>query len=388
METKNYDYIFLGCGLATLSIINKIIEDEHFSTKKILILERESKNINDRTWCFWNTNSFLFDEIIHQKWDTIIFKNETFTNQISIKPYSYQLIQSIDFYTFMLKKIDKCPNIEFGYEEVTGFEEATEEVWVTTKNNVYKSSKLFNSIHKEEKNVFKKHYPHINQHFLGWFIQTNEPTFDPTQAVFMDFSVAQKGSTRFMYVLPFTKTEALIEYTLFSKKLLQIVDYEIEIKNYLQKLGIENYTITHTEFGNIPMTTYPFWEQNTANILHIGTAGGWTKASTGFTFANTQKQTEKVINLLKNDQNFGNFYKPNRFYFYDSLLLLILEKQNEKGKEIFSKLFKTEKNNLVLQFLDEKTTLFQEIQLIMRCPKRLFLRALIHFIRQKLKSRE
>ena len=36
-----------------------------------------------------------------------------------------------------------------------------------------------------------------------------------------------------MYVLPFSYTEALVEYTLFSKDLLEDKEYEDEIKQYL-----------------------------------------------------------------------------------------------------------------------------------------------------------
>ena len=69
-------------------------------------------------------------------------------------------------------------------------------------------------------------YPLLQQHFIGWKIKTSEPAFTADKATFMDFSVAQKGNTRFMYVLPFSKTEALIEYTLFSKDLLPEKEYE------------------------------------------------------------------------------------------------------------------------------------------------------------------
>jgi len=98
----------------------------------------------------------------------------------------------------------------------------------------------------------------------------------------MDFSVAQKGNCRFMYVLPTSETEALLEYTLFSQNLLPKTAYEEAIKEYLHKLGVTNYTITAREQGSIPMTTYDFTQHNSARILHIGTAGGWTKASTGY----------------------------------------------------------------------------------------------------------
>ena len=103
-----------------------------------------------------------------------------------------------------------------------------------------------------------------------------------------------------LYVLPTSSTEALLEYTLFSKDLLSKEEYENEIQIYTKKLGITDYEIVEKEQGNIPMTNYKFWKHNTKNIINIGSAGGWTKASTGYTFANTIKKSKniKYLDLL------------------------------------------------------------------------------------------
>ena len=111
-------------------------------------------------------------------------------------------------------------------------------------------------------------YPVLQQHFIGWFIKSKESVFNPKQATFMDFSVAQKGNTRFMYVLPISKTEALLEYTLFSHHLLKKEEYETEIQNYIQKQGLTQYEIIEKEQGSIPMTCYPFWKHNTKNCTN------------------------------------------------------------------------------------------------------------------------
>ena len=96
----------------------------------------------------------------------------------------------------------------------------------------------------------------------------------------MDFEVPQKNNTRFMYVLPFSKHEALVEYTLFSKDLLEDKEYESAIQAYLEDKKAGEVSIVEKEKGSIPMTAYDFSQHNTANLLHIGTAGGWTKAQT------------------------------------------------------------------------------------------------------------
>ena len=193
----------------------------------------------------------------------------------------------------------------------------------------------------------------------------------------MDFSVAQKGNTRFMYVLPFSANEALVEYTLFSKDLLEKTEYETAIENYIEQLGISEYEIIEKEYGNIPMTCYPFWKNNTKNIINIGSAGGWTKASTGFTFKNTTKKSKALMSFLATNKDFRSFQKIDKFWFYDLLLLDILAKRNELGSLIFSSLFQKGNAPLIFKFLDEETSFWEDLQVIWLCPKGVFIKALL-----------
>ena len=197
----------------------------------------------------------------------------------------------------------------------------------------------------------------------------------------MDFTVSQKNNTRFMYVLPFSATEALVEYTLFSPTVLQKEEYEQEIRAYLLAKGIEDFEVTASERGNIPMTVYPFWKKNTQRVLHIGTAGGWTKASTGYTFKNATKEAKRLVNVLqKGDIDFRNFKKKNRFLFYDTLFVVVLYDNNELGKRIFSEMFTKVSPEKILRFLDEESTLLEEIEIIWACPKLPFLKALLKYL--------
>jgi lycopene beta-cyclase len=192
----------------------------------------------------------------------------------------------------------------------------------------------------------------------------------------MDFSVEQKSNTRFMYVLPTSSTEALLEYTLFSKNLLSKEEYEAEIQKYIENLGITEYEIIEKEHGNIPMTCYPFWKHNTKNIINIGSAGGWTKASTGYTFKNASKKSKALVQFLKSESDFTKFHKKDKFWFYDLLLLDILGSKNELGSSIFSSMFKEGNSSVIFKFLDEETSFLEDLRVIWRCPKILFVKAL------------
>ncbi len=374
---KQYDYIFTGSGLSALMTVYKMILSQKFQTKSILLLDENAKQTNDRTWCFWDQKETLWENSISKKWNSVLFANADFKRNLELHPYQYNKIQGLDFYNQLLELIVNQKNIDFAQEKVLAIEESESIVLVKTESQSYSCSQVFNSIYNPSLVTNQSKYPLLQQHFVGWFIKTEKPIFNPEQATFMDFSVAQKGNTRFMYVLPTSETEALLEYTLFSKDLLSKEEYETEIENYIQKLGIQNYKIVEKEFGNIPMTCYPFWKHNTQNVINIGTAGGWTKASTGFTFKNSDQKSTELVSFLETQTDFRKFHKKTKFWWYDLLLLDILDQKNETGAAIFSALFHNGNAPLILKFLDEKTSFWEDLQVIWKCPKGLFINALL-----------
>jgi len=379
---KHYHYIFAGTGLASLMTAYEMIVSGKFKSKKILLLDSDSKKTNDRTWCFWEKPNGKYENLVAKKWNTAVFSSKNYSRDLDLSPYQYKMIQGFDFYSFVFDIISKAENIEFANEKIVHYKEKENKIIITTESDSYSSDKLFNSIFNPEEVLSQEKYPLLQQHFIGWKIKSSEFVFTPEKATFMDFSVAQKGNTRFMYVLPFSENEALIEYTLFSKDLLSEEEYEEEIKNYIEKLGIKNYEILEKERGNIPMTSYPFWNKNTKNVLNIGSAGGWTKASTGYTFKNATKKSKDLVLFLLHENDFRKFQKRNKFWFYDLLLLDILDKKNHVGSTIFSSMFKKGNPSLIFKFLDEETSFSEDIQVILKCPTGLFLKALFSRIRR------
>lgn len=372
---KHYHYIFTGSGLSALMTVYEMILSGKFKDKSILLLDENPKKSNDRTWCFWD-NSSLFDEIISKKWDVALFADENFQRDLVLHPYQYKMIRGLDFYNLVFDLISKQENIHFTNQKVTAFEELGNHCIVKTENQNYTCNKIFNSIYNPSLVKSQTKYPLLQQHFIGWFIKSKEAVFNPDVATFMDFSVEQRGNTRFMYVLPTSSTEALLEYTLFSKDLLSKEEYENEIKKYIQKLGISDYEIVEKEQGNIPMSSYKFWKNNTKNIINIGSIGGWTKASTGFTFKNVTKKSKALVNFLTSESDFTKFHKMDKFWIYDLLFIDVLFKNNELGSKVFSSLFKKGNPTLIFKFLDEETTFWEDLQVIWKCPKGLFIKAL------------
>lgn len=377
-KTVTYDYIIVGAGAAGLMLADAMCSDAYFKNKSILLLDKNPKQFNDRTWCFWEKGQGKFDDILFRKWNHIIFAGKRLRKQYEIAPYAYKMIRGIDFYNTILKRIESHAGIEFQIGEVTAVQDLGKWATVTTITKTFHAQNVFNSIFDYAMATGQTKYPVLQQHFIGWFIKADTPIFQEDHATFMDFSVPQNGNTRFMYVLPTSAYEGLVEYTLFSEKLLPKEEYENAIREYIKNdLGCTTYEISEKEQGSIPMTCYDFKEHHSANVRFIGTAGGWSKASTGYTFMNTVKKIPFVINHIKTGKPLNDLQFKNKFWYYDLLLLDILYRNNELGGSIFEALFRKRKPQLIFKFLDEDTSLVEDLKYISGAPWLPFVKALL-----------
>lgn len=371
-----YDYIIAGSGCAGLSLLYQILNDPILNKKNILVIDKITKVTNDRTWCYWESEKGPFDSIVSHEWKTLEFVTSDFTQRFDLEHYSYKMIKGIDFYNIVLSLAKKFENVKFKFEKIEKIQTEHNYAFVQTENAKYISEYVFNST-----NIFN---PKINsgnsllQHFEGWVIKTENPTFNNKIGTLMDFRLNQRHGATFMYVLPTTSNEALIEYTLFSEKTLEKEQYKTEIENYIRDyLKIEQYEITHKEFGIIPMSLAQFSRNPNSGekIINIGTAGGFTKASSGYTFQFIQKNTEKIISNLRK----GNYPNPKitfrdkMFQWYDRTVLEVIISQKMTGKEIFSIMFKKLPPEKILAFLGNESKFIDDIKIMNSLPKIPFL---------------
>lgn len=369
---ERFDYIICGGGASGLLLSNALLSDKHFNDKKILIIEKDSKTDNDKTFGFWNDKESVLDNIVFKEWEYAEFRDSNSHNSFLLSPYKYKMIKSNEFYLYIGDKISKASNFTYLNTTVNEIDQVNNKV--KTNDGEFSSSIIFSSIYNE---VSFKKYPLLKQHFIGWTIETKNENFDDNKITFMDFSVDQKDEIRFMYILPFSKNKALIEYTLFSSDIISDDEYEKEIKTYLKKKNILNYSIVEKEKGMIPMTCYPFFENNTDTYFQIGTAGGWSKPSTGYTIKNSIEKIDIIINSLKQNKPLSKIRFKNRFWYYDLLFLDVLIASKGKGSQVFSDLFKNNDPIKIFKFLDEKTSVMEELSIFLSVDIKTFVKSLI-----------
>ncbi|MBO9634563.1 MAG: hypothetical protein J7578_15725 [Chitinophagaceae bacterium] len=376
-NNNRFDYIIAGAGCAGLSLVVRLLQQASTCNKRILLVDRTNASMLNKTWCFWEEVPDIFEPIVHRQYKQLWYHGKGYSQLSDIHPYRYKLIRGEDFHKYCMDLIARFHNVEVLTGEVTGMNGEGEEAQVNIDGIEYRADYIFNSILFKQPEL-KPNQPYLLQHFRGWFIQTTQPVFDPGAATLMDFRVPQEQGASFVYVMPLSPDRALVEYTLFSEKLLKPEEYEKTISAYIGEYLHSEYSITGKEDGVIPMTSYRFPETD-GRIIHIGTAGGQTKPSSGYTFQFIQRQSQILASQLdKGERPVPSGFQRTRFHFYDTVLLRVLARKDVPGEAIFTRLFSRNRLSRVLQFLANQSNPAGEIRLISALPKWPFLKAALN----------
>lgn len=378
MINNQFDYIIIGNGMAGLKLALAIYRDSYFKDKQIALIDYSSKNTNDKTWCFWDKNPEKWQPIIHKKWAKTKFFSSNYETTINLEPYFYNMIRSIDFYDFCKDQLQSRSNFHFIKDEIISVEEKKDICLIKSKSkNTYHTSHVFDSRIPEEYYNNNSKYIKIYQHFKGWVIKTDTPIFKTDAFTVMDYRIKYKNTTAFTYVLPFSATSALVEFTFFTPFTIKNEEYDEYLKTYISKiLNIDSYSINEVEKGIIPMTNFPFKNYSSKRITKIGTAGGWVKPSSGYSFKLTDAKIEQLIINLKANRNPSKNLISKKYSLYDSLFLRVLHDDNHKGEWIFKQFYSKNSVNDMFSFLDETSSLYQDFNIIKSLLSWSFIRAL------------
>lgn len=377
-EGHTFDYTIIGGGLAGIQLALAFCNDPFFSEKRIAIIEPSSKTTNDKTWCFWEKGSGKWDNLLLHQWETGLFYGVQKSIAMDFGDYSYKMLPALNFYTFAKAEISKSSHI-------TWIEDRVVKVTVnaiTGEKNSYKSSWIFDSRVPEKFQEDSKSVT-VLQPFKGWVIETEKDEFNPESFTFMDYRLGHEDKTCFTYVLPISKRKALVEFTFFVPELIEDKVYDEKLKQFIsEKLNIESYSILKVEQGVIPMSSYPFWNENNNKYLKIGTGGGWVKASTGYSFKNVERKVAELINSLKFTKMPQKAAWQKRFRFYDEVLLNILYQKNKKGPEVFERMYSKNKAHEIFKFLDEETTFTEELKIMWNSDRLLFMKSVFDLLKK------
>ena len=354
---KEFDYIIIGGGCAGLSLAYELEIHNKLKNKTLAIIEPRLEYKKDKTWSFWKTTDHNFDDCIKKSWQNFSINIPNKTNYLECINYPYQSVDSSLYYEKINSKLKQNKNVSF-------FKDLKE----INSNNSF----IFNSVPS-----IRKDYHNLWQHFCGVEIETQKDFFDDEIFNLMDFDCEQRESVHFFYTLPYSKNKALVETTWLSKMNDDSQkDYDLQLKDYIENhLNLKDYKITYKEEGAIPLF-YPSYELK-KNKINIGTAGGMTRLSTGYTFLNIQEHSKYIRKNIENISKAKKFKISKKYQFLDVIFLRVLEKNPEMMPNIFFKMFKSSPKT-VIKFLSNKSNILEDLSIIFKMPKWTFIKALFY----------
>lgn len=375
--TERLRYIILGAGAAGLSLCCALLE--RGIREPILILDQKTAFTNDRTWCFWNVRPTPYTDLAAHcwyAWDVFDGLGKV-ASQVSSK-VGYVCLRGQDFYGYALGQIGRYDNVTLKMdclvENCLSYPDYTV---VQAGGITYQADYVFDS---RLRTAPSSDGIALAQRFFGHFIKTEGPCFDPSRCTLMDFRASQERNLHFFYTLPFSPTEALVENTYIQEHHiapLSAEQHRAELSAHLQKtLGDTSYTVLYEEAGAIPMTTKSFPKRD-GRVFFIGTAGGCTKPSSGYTFLRVQEQCRQIADAAASGrlERFRQRLPAARYRLFDTIFLQALQDNPRDFPSYFYRLFYSVPPEALTAFLSETSTWRSDVQLIRSLPLGPFLQA-------------
>jgi lycopene beta-cyclase len=353
---KEFDYIIIGGGCAGLSLAYELEIHNKLKDKTLAIIEPRLEYKKDKTWSFWKTIDHNFEDCVKKSWKNFSINVPNKTKHLKCDRLPYQSIDSGLFYEKINSTLKQNQNIIF-YKDIGEISS--------------NSSFIFNSVPSIGSTENK-----IWQHFKGVEIEATKNVFDDEIINLMDFDCQQLDSVHFFYTLPYDKNKALVETTWLSNMNNDLeMDYDEQLNNYIENhLNIKKYKINYKEKGAIPL----FYPSNIdeKNKINIGTAGGMTRLSTGYTFLNIQEHSRFIRENIENIRNVQKYEIKKKYKFLDKVFLRVLNRHPKEMPNIFFKMFNNSPDTII-RFLSNKSNMFEDLLIILKMPKWTFIKSLL-----------
>jgi lycopene beta-cyclase len=365
------EVVVVGAGAAGLGLAVRLAAQ---GTPGVVLVQ-SPQPAPERTWCSWQRGPVDWAGAVSHRWYTAsVIGPDGVEQRLPLGPYRYEMVRSRDYERWAAARLDGVARLSATVERVQdgddravvrgeGLELSAR--WVVDTRPVPPSGRGRTA---------------LLQHFRGWFVRTTSDAFDPQLAGLMDFRVPQPAvGVAFGYVLPASPREALVEYTEFTRDVLDDAGYDAALRHYVRDvLHLPPFEVAAVEQGAIPMTDASFPRRVGGRVLRLGAAGGATRPSTGYTFTAAQRQAAGVAAALADgrDPEPPPAY-PRRHLAMDALLLRALDTGRLDGAAFLADLFARHPVDRVLRFLDGESTLGEELAVVASAPRGPMLRSLL-----------
>jgi lycopene beta-cyclase len=356
----------LGGGLAGLSLVLQLLD--RGVTARITVVEPRARYTDDRTWCFWDTDAHPFRHLIADRWPVWHVHDREAAYACGEGTYAYARLSSGDVYAYALDRIARADNVR---------------LWRGTRVHRLDGRRVHTDAGTLEVDLVYDGRPprlpetaagpRLLQQFVGRRIRTGRDMFDPAACTLMDFRLPQREGIAFLYVLPHSPREALVEATVFAAhrvpagRLDAILDDALaaRIDAPVETLGQER--------GAIPMAPNLGEASSAPGVIPIGTRAGAPRGSTGYAFLPIQRHSRALADRLARGDPGPAAMRGRLTDWLDRVFLARLVARPDAAPADFGRLFARVPADRLVRFLMETGGPLDHLRVMAALPTGAFL---------------
>lgn len=363
VPTVDVDLALVGGGGAG-SLVLAALARRGVRGLRVAVIDPVQRRGADRTWAFWGRPDDGLDPLLTASWSQVEVTTPERHRVLDLAPLRYAMLRSAPVYDRAARAERRLGAVRVG-APAEAVEDDGDRVTVHAGGSTLRAAWVLDSRPRPPRRAGRTNWL---QHFRGWWLEADRPLFDPGRAVLMDFRTPQPDrGVSFGYVLPVNDRYALVEYTEFTPGLLTDAGYDAALAAYRDRLGLDpaRLRVREVENGVIPMTDGPFDPRPSPRVVRLGTGGGATRPSTGFTFAAMHRQAGQIAAALAAGRApVPAPAYPRRHRWLDAVALRALDRGPLAGPDFFDRLFDRNPTDRVLRFLDGTTSPTEEAALM------------------------
>lgn len=370
---KYADVLILGAGCAGTSLAHNLAVANFGGS--VALIDARTDFSTAQSWCSWGEIPPEMQTLVRRRWHKWQVRDEAKVVERGSQTNCYQQIAAADFFQhFHLnwRDADSATRLFTG-ETVRRIESRDNRVFVTTDRDEWQAQTVFDARHRGSENLKRIDNPTTNclkQSFIGWNVEFDREVFDAETAIIMDFRVAERDAgIHFLYVLPDSPTQALVESTSFAANALEQARHETVLKDYLAAHFGQKYRIVSREGGELPMTSAKFQFQSQPNVYAVGVAGGQARPSSGYAFGRIQKQTLQIARAVVAESELKAEFSHPKYAFLDAVFLRIMRQNPVLAQKSFVTLFERVAPDVLIRFLAETSSRRDDLEIISALPK-------------------
>lgn len=403
MREKIYDLAILGGGATALSFalayLDLATESQSFHNKNIILLEARSSYQQDRHWSFWLPKDAYFPhrDVIKKSWSAWSFSKKEAAKKENGKAmkkadkknlqkirhqpltHDYCTIQAIDFYHKAQSQLQQQENIRLRLNfSVQTVNKKNSEKFYTIQNynqEIIHAIAIFDS--RNLSGIQVQQQAQYYQIFLGYEIESKEEIFDSATVGLMEEMQCTDQGFAFIYSLPFSPTQALVEYTVFTDSFFAPSALEPLLKHYLQENFSAAVVVRSQEQAVLPMGKLHHRFRNRRDYCVVGSQAGALRESSGYGFLRLQSWAQAAAARY---YHLGKLWpmppeSPWRLWL-DRHFIKVLRLYPQQAADIFWQLAAELPPDIYARFMRGEVSWHTIVPLLAACPKKPFFQAL------------